>query len=115
MQNKLVKSLLLFSMVYAANASAVWVDKSDSWCKSHGFTPVCSVWEKAVVQRPDGASAELAKGTDRQPEVGDIRVTPKADAKTARLPGSCASAIFDRWGKLKNGAKGCEGLHTSVR
>lgn len=115
MRKQLIKTLLLLSMVYTVNASAVWVDKPDAWCNSHGLKPTCAIWEKAAVQRPDGASAELAKGTGKPPEVGDIRVTPRADSKTPRTADSCASAIFDRWGNLKNGGKSCEGLRTSVK
>lgn len=30
---------------FATEASAVWVEKSDSWCRKKGFTPPCEVWE----------------------------------------------------------------------
>ena len=62
-------------MAYSGSAWAVWVEKSDSWCKKHGFNPPCEVWEKTATP----ANANPARlPAIREPKVGEVR------AKTAR-------------------------------
>lgn len=64
---------LFIGVASSTAASAAWVEKSDAWCKKHGFNPPCEVWEKA----------RLEKGSAGDPRVGAVR----------------ARTIFDRWGR----------------
>lgn len=90
--------LACLGMAWATPALAAWVDKSDSWCRSHGFTPPCAIWETAV-RGPanDRASARVIPRSD-----GDNR-----ERRTKRPDGTEDGSIFDRWGNQRQASESC--------
>jgi hypothetical protein len=88
---KTLKVLLLLTVVVSANVLAAekkWVTKSNDWCRKHGFTPVCEVYEINV--KPAKVDPDAARKLPAS--------EPKADLK-----------IFDRWGNLRTAAEPVEG------
>jgi hypothetical protein len=79
---KVLKALIILSMVYSANASAVWVEKSAEYCRHHGFSGRCWFWELTAKPTIGGEKIQLSAGA-KEPKVGDMRGTPPDDVKPA--------------------------------